>query len=83
MTLRREEASTHRRYGRAVHFSVSVLVCDHRGDDDPVKCDATLLIGIGEGDSLTTGDIRDATESGWSVGDHDYCPDHAAEHADD
>ena len=77
MTLRREEAQTLNRYVGTMTFGVSVIACDHRG------CRAGHLVGIGEGDDLPSEAADDATADGWSLGERDYCPAHAAEHADD
>lgn len=76
MTLRREEAQTGNRYVQTMSFGVSVIACDHRG------CREGYLVGIGEGDDLPSESAYDATADGWALGDSDYCPAHAAEHAD-
>ena len=76
MTLRREEAQTGKRYAQMIAFGVSVVVCDHPG------CRGGYLVGIGEGDDLPPESIADAESDGWSIGDRDYCPAHAAEHSD-
>ena len=81
MTLRREEAQTGNRYVRTLSFGVSVIACDHR--DARGGCRAGYLIGMGEGDDLPSEAAADAESEGWSLGDKDYCPAHAAEHADD
>lgn len=77
MTLRREEAQTLNRYVSTMSFGVSVIACDHRG------CRAGYLVGIGEGDDLPSDVADDATADGWLLGERDYCPAHAAEHAAD
>ena len=81
MTLHREEAQTGNRYVRTMSFGVSVIACDHRGAQG--GCRAGYLVGMGEGDDLPSGAAADAESEGWSLGDKDYCPAHAAEHADD
>ena len=77
MTLRREEAKTGNRYVSTLTFAVSVIACDHRG------CRAGYLVDLGEGDDLSSDAIADAESEGWSLDTLDYCPAHAAEHADD
>ena len=74
MTLRREEAKTSNRYVRTLTFGVSVIACDHRG------CSAGYLVDLGEGDDLPSDVAADAESEGWSLGERDYCPAHAAEH---
>ena len=74
MTLRREEAQTLNRYVSTLTFGVSVIACDHAG------CRAGYLVGIGEGDDLSSDAAADAESEGWSLATPDYCPAHAAEH---
>ena len=81
MTLRCEEMQSTGRYAR-VTAHASVFCCDHR-DERGRTCDRGHLAGLGMGDSVTTEEIADAEASGWSIGERDYCPDHAAEHGDD
>ena len=78
MTLRCEEMQSNGRYAR-VSAHASVFCCDHR-DDRGRGCDNGHLVGLGMGDSVTAEDIADAEASGWTIGDQDYCPDHADEH---
>lgn len=80
MTLRCEEMQPCARYVR-VTAHASVFCCDHR-DERGRQCDRGHLVGLGMGDSVTTEEIADAAESGWIIGDRDYCPDHADAHRD-
>jgi len=78
VTLRCEEMQSTGRYAR-VTAHASVFCCDHRDERDR-RCERAHLIGLGMGDSVTSGDIADAEASGWIIGERDYCPDHADVH---
>lgn len=80
MTLRCEEMQSNGRYVR-VTAHASVFCCDHQ-DERGRHCERGHLVGLGMGDSVTTEEIADAEESGWIIGDKDYCPGHAEEHRD-
>lgn len=77
MTLRCEEMHSIGRYAH-VTASASVFCCDHR--DERGRCQRGYSIGLGMGDSVTDDDVANAEADGWSIGERDYCPDHAAAH---
>lgn len=81
MTLRCEEMQSSGRYVR-VTAHASVFCCDH--SDDRGHCERGYLIGLGDGDSVTSEEIAAAEDAGWLIGDgRDYCPEHAGLHASD